>query len=63
MKLLVDVKIGVILGVLPIKNINLLNAIIEQCSSSLEIVTEGISVEERNKKRASIVRSILAEEK
>ncbi len=63
MKLLVDVKIGVILGILPIKNINLLNAIIEQCSSSLEIVTEGISVEERNKKRALIVRSILAEEK
>ena len=61
MRLLVDVKIGVILGILPIKKMSSLNAIIEQCSSSLEIVTEGISVDERNKTRANIVRSILAE--
>ncbi|MCM1305951.1 MAG: hypothetical protein NC037_03225 [Bacteroides sp.] len=63
MKLLVDVKIGVILGVLPIKSTRVLNKIIEQCSSSLEIITNGISDDERNRTRAQIVKDILSEEK
>lgn len=63
MRLLADVKIGVILGVLPIKNIQVPNAIIEQCSSSLEIINGNISVDARNRARAQVVRSILAEAK
>lgn len=63
MKLLVDVKIGVILGILPVKSTRLLNTVIEQCSSSLEIITAGISADERNKTRANIVRRILSEAK
>ncbi len=63
MKLLVDVKIGVILGVLPVKSTALLNSIIEQCSSSIEIINEGSSEDERNRQRAQIVRDTLAEAK
>lgn len=63
MKLLVDVKLGVILGVLPIKSTALLNSIIEQCSSSIEIIGEKASADERNKARARIVQRTLAEAK
>ncbi|MDE6302542.1 MAG: ATP--guanido phosphotransferase, partial [Clostridia bacterium] len=63
MKLLVDVKLGVILGVLPIKSMARLNAVIEECSSSIEIKDENMSEDERNKDRARKVHSILAEGK
>lgn len=59
MKLLTDVRIGVILGVLPIKSTAVLNDIIKQCSSSVEIIVGD--AEERDKIRAEIVRKILAE--
>lgn len=63
MKLVVDVKLGVILGILPIKSTGVLNRIIEECSSSLEISNKDIGVAERDKIRAQIVRRILAEDK
>ncbi len=64
MRLLVDVKLGVILGILPIKNTKKLDEMIWSCtSSSLSIITGGNSDEERDKMRAQIVRKILAEEK
>lgn len=63
MKLLVDVRIGVILGILPVKSTKVLNAIAEQCSSSLEITTEGVSAQDLNRERAKKVRDILAEAK
>lgn len=64
MKLLVDVKLGVILGILPIKNTRKLDETIWSCtSSSLSIITGGNSDEERDKMRAQIVRKILAEDK
>lgn len=64
MRLLVDVKMGVILGVLPIKTTTVLDDLIWSCtSSSLEILTNGSSDEERDKARARMVRSILTEEK
>lgn len=64
MKLLVDVKLGVILGILPIKDTRKLDETIWACtSSSLSIITGGSSDEERDKTRAQIVRKILAEGK
>lgn len=64
MRLIVDVKIGVILDLFDdIKTTDVLNKIIEECSSSLEMNTKGISEDVRNTKRAQIVRDILAEEK
>lgn len=61
--LLVDVKIGVILGILPIKTTRPLDEMIWACTpSSLQIITGGNDVEECNKTRAKIVRKILAEE-
>lgn len=64
MKLLVDVKLGVILGILPIKSTKKLDEMIWSCtSSSLSIITGGNSDEERDKMRAQIVRNILAEDK
>lgn len=64
MRLLVDVKMGVILGILPIKSTRVLDDLIWSCtSSSLEIITNGSTDEERDKARARIVRSVLAEEK
>lgn len=64
MKLLVDVKIGVILGILPIKSTAITDEMIWACSaSSLQILTNGSSEEERDKMRARIVRELLAEEK
>lgn len=63
MKLLVDVKIGVILGVLPIKSTAVTDEMIWACSaSSLQIITNGSSQEERDKTRARIVRKLLSEE-
>ena len=64
MKLLVDVKIGVILGILPIKSTAITDEMIWACSaSSLQILTNGSSKEESDKMRARIVRELLAEEK
>lgn len=64
MKLLVDVKIGVILGILPIKSTAITDEMIWACSaSSLQILTNGSSEEERDKMRARIVRELLAEGK
>ncbi len=64
MKLLVDVKIGVILGILPIKSTAITDEMIWACSaSSLQILTNGSSEEEGDKMRARIVRELLAEEK
>ncbi len=64
MKLLVDVKIGVILGILPIKSTAITDEMIWACSaSSLQILTNGSSEEESDKMRARIVRELLAEEK
>lgn len=64
MKLLVDVKLGVILGILPIKSTKKLDETIWSCtSSSLSILTGGNSDEERDKMRARIVRKVLAEDK
>lgn len=61
--LLVDVKIGVILGILPIKTTRPLDEMIWACTpSSLQIITGGNDIEECNKTRAKIVRKILAEE-
>lgn len=63
MKLLVDVKIGVILGILPIKSTAITDEMIWACSaSSLQIITNGSSEEERDKARARIVRKLLTEE-
>lgn len=63
MQLLVDVKIGVILGVLPIKSTAVTDEMIWACSaSSLQIITNGSSQEERDKMRARIVRKLLTEE-
>lgn len=64
MRLLVDVKLGVILGILPIKSTRALDDLIWSCTaSSLELLTNASSDEERDKARASIVRSVLTEEK
>ncbi len=64
MKLLVDVKIGVILGILPIKSTAITDEMIWACSSSsLKIITNGSSDEDRDKTRAKIVRELLSEEK
>lgn len=64
MSLLVDVKLGVILGILPIKTTQKLDDLIFSCtSSSLRIITNNSSEEECAKMRAKIVRSVLAEEK
>ncbi len=64
MRLLVDVKLGVILGILPIKSTQKLDDLIFSCtSSSLRIITNNSSDEECAKMRAKIVRSVLAEEK
>lgn len=63
MSLLVDVKLGVILGILPIKSTKKLDDLIFSCtSSSLRIITNNNSDEECAKARARIVRSVLAEE-
>lgn len=62
MKLLTDVKIGVILGILPIKNTEKLNEMIWACTpSSLQIISGKDSPEERDRMRAQTVRKILAE--
>lgn len=62
MRLLVDVKLGVILGILPIKSTSKLDETIWSCTpSSLQIITKGNSDEERDKMRAGIVRRVLAE--
>lgn len=61
MERLVDVKLGVILGVLPIKRMKELNSLIGACASSFEILTDGKTDEERNIARANIVRECLAE--
>lgn len=63
MQTLIDVKLGVILGVLPIHSMTPLNDLILACASSFEILTDGITEEERNVKRASIVRKRLEEVK
>ena len=63
MKLLVDVKIGVILGILPIKSTQKLNETIWSCTSSALTIIAGNSSEERDKLRARIVRDILSEKK
>ncbi len=64
MKLLVDVKMGIILGILPIKSTAITDEMIWACSaSSLKIITNGSSEEERDKMRAKIVRELLTEEK
>ena len=64
MKLLVDVKIGIILGILPIKSTTVTDEMIWACSSSsLKIITNGSSDEDRDKTRAKIVRELLSEEK
>lgn len=63
MKLIADVKLGVILGVLPIKSTAVLNRIIEECTSSLDIINEDISASARDKTRADIARRILSEER
>lgn len=61
MKLLVDVKMGVILGVLPIKSTQKLDETIWSCTSSALKIVAGESSEERDKTRARIVREILSE--
>lgn len=61
MKLLVDVKIGVILGVLPVKSMTVLNKTIEKCASSFDVINDRSSDDERNKARARIVRAMLTE--
>lgn len=62
MKLLTDVKIGVILGILPIKSMEKLNEMIWACTpSALQILTGVNSIEERDRMRAQTVRKILAE--
>ncbi len=64
MRLLIDVKIGVILGLLPIKNVRKLNELIWACTpSSLHIITGSEDAEQRGLARARLVRQILAEEK
>lgn len=63
MKLLVDVKMGVILGVLPIKSTQKLDETIWSCTSSALKIIAGESSEERDKLRARIVREILSETK
>lgn len=63
MEKLADVRLGVILKELPIKNMSVLNELMERCSSSPEIISERLSDEERNIARAQIVRKILTEEK
>jgi len=62
MRYAVDVKIGIILGVLPIKRMQPLNKIIEECTSSLEIVAADKTADERDRSRARIAQKILAEE-
>ena len=63
MEKLADVRLGVMLGELPIKSMAKINEIIERCALSSEITVEGISADERNIARANIVRSLLTEEK
>ncbi len=62
MSLIADVKLGVILGVLPIKDMRVLNKLIWLSTSSLDILTEGISETERSVKRARLVREIVTED-
>lgn len=63
MEKLVDVKLGVILDVLPLKDISGLNQLIKSCASSFEILSDAGSDEERNIVRAQLVRKYIAEEK
>lgn len=63
MEKLVDVKLGVILGMLPIKDIASLNELIWACASSLEILNGDVGEEEHNIARARLVRKHIAEEK
>jgi len=60
---LADVRLGVILGELPVKNMAVINMLIERCITSPEITTGGISDEERCIARANIVRKLITEEK
>ncbi len=63
MEKLADVRLGVILGELPIKDMAVINTLIEKCITSPEITTDGISDEERCIARANIVRKLLTEDK
>ncbi len=64
MRLLVDVKIGIILGILPIKSTAVMDEMIWACStSSLKIITNGSDEETLDKMRAKIVRELLLEGK
>lgn len=55
MELVVNVKIGVILGLIPLK-MQSLNDVIDDCSSAFEIQNDGMDKEERGVERARIVR-------
>lgn len=64
MQLLVDVKLGVILGLLPIKNMDKLNEMIWACTpNSLTIITGNNDANARDIARAKIVRQIMLEER
>lgn len=61
MRLIVDVKLGVILGILPLKDMSVLNELIWACTpSSLKIVSGRDDEEARDEMRAKIVREMLA---
>ena len=62
MEKLADVRLGVMLGELPI-SMATINEIIERCALSSEVTVDGISADERNIARANIVRDLLTEEK
>lgn len=63
MEKLADVRLGVILGELPIKNVSAVNEIIDRCALFPEVIAGNATQDDINKARANIVRRILAEEK
>ena len=64
MNLISDVKLGIILDILPLKDTKTLDKLLVWCSAAnLTAVTGECSAEERDIRRAAIVKSILQKEK
>ena len=61
MERLVFVRIGCILGRLPLASMRPLNRLIWECASAFEILNDAKTVEQRNIARANIVRARLRE--
>lgn len=64
MNLISDVKLGIILDILPLKDTKTLDKLLVWCSAAnLTAVTGECSAEERDIRRAAIVKNILQKEK